>query len=223
MKRDLHIWKETYISYIHECRNRILIIHITKLLAIWLLDNWSHGLIQFCRVLLHEGVVCVYVCLCVCLCVCMCACVCVCVFVYLYVCVCVCLCVCSCTWSRVTNAFSKAKEVFYCVFSHTLFYCIYSHTLHPCSSTSLTRFISRSSVCIGCQKVSCVHLHVFVCIFSYPTHLGLDVVDVFYFGLQCVHRVLECHMFYCIDAYGVATVSRIDKIIRLFCRIASLL
>ena len=150
---------------------------------------------------------------------------------------CACACACEASVSHGADRRGKHQQVcvgcqkvscvllhlFYDVRSHTLFYCVHSHTLHTCASTSLTRSISCSRVCIGCQKVSWVILHEFVCTFSHPTHLRLDVVDVFYFGLQCVHRVLECHMFYCIDAYGVATVSRIDKIIRLFCRIASLL
>jgi len=68
--------------------------------------------------------------------------------------------------------------------------------------------ICRAAHSVGCQKVTCVLLHVTVCI---------------YIHIYIIYTPCPATPFGALVSYGVATVSRLLQIIGIFCRISSLL
>jgi len=145
----------------------------------------------------------VYVCVCVCVrtCVCM----------YTHLRVCVCICVCVCVQSGIWRSNWWLSTMI----------CSYAQSLRNISSLGFTLFIglfcdmqSSLAMLIG---LSC---HIFMGVFMGGTF------HIFHRELfSYIHRffLAMCKRLFCCTIYGVATVSRIDKIIGLSCRIASLL
>jgi len=62
----------------------------------------------------------------------------------------------------------------------------------------------------------CIYTYIYTRIYIYM-HITCVCIHV------CIHVYNACILHVCVSTYGVATVSRIDTIIGLFCRIASLL
>jgi len=102
---------------------------------------------------------------------------------------------------------------------------VYSHTLH--TYTMVTSYFLGHSVdtCCMCILTPCTPV---VCVFSHPAHLlyvyshtlhAYTIVPPYFLG----HSVDKSLIFIYFYIYWVATVSRIDKITGLFCRISSLL
>jgi len=100
--------------------------------------------------------------------------------------------------------------VYMCACMHVLYVCVF-HMCMMCAHKvrKISAYISVACVCVCVCVCACVCVCTCACARVY--------VQVSFIGLACVHTLAHRYV------YRVATVSRIDKIIGLFCRILSLL
>jgi len=140
--------------------------------------------------------VCVYVCMCVCVYVCMCVCVYVCMCVCVYVCTCVCVYVCMCVC------------VYMCVYDMCVTHMSYTH-MRVC--VTRVRHINELWL-IDVYEMCVTHTHnSLMCVIH--TQLAEMCVTHTHNSLICV---IHTHISSICVTYGVATISRLLKMIGLF-------
>jgi len=107
-------------------------------------------------------------------------------------------------------AHPKGVSYISCPFATILLLCVMSRVRETQATSQ--RVVHDTPFSFDTKGVSCL----FRCVMSLPVCRVFSCVSCL---LLCVMSHAVCHVF----SYGVATVSRIDKIIGLFCRISSLL
>ena len=181
---------------------------------------------------------CVWECVSACECVCVCVCVCMCVREWVRACVCVCAqCVCVCVRERERESVWMCVCVSVCVCTCT-FMCEYECGVCVCV---WMRVFVCACVCV-CVRM-CVYVRVCmcvsVCVCRYQLCKNLETgvwhrtdssvgfncaTWLIYILIWLIHVCVAWFILVCgmTNSYGVGTISRLPKTIRLFCRIWSL-
>jgi len=130
---------------------------------------------------------------------------------------------------------------------HATFMCDMSHSCETADKVAPLAASWVAQVCVGCQNVLCILLHVKICVFSHPTCQTSSKLRLHTcFVRICRKKTCDCFVLtvlfsiddvsspssddecicnecICTFDYWVAMISRLVKSIGLFCRISSLL